>query len=76
MADGILLERNGVPAVSICTQPFRVTAQAIARSYGVPEFAYLLTGHPVASLSAQEIQERADELVPRVLGVLGVEPRE
>lgn len=70
MADGILLERNGTPAVTICTEPFRVTAQATATSYGVPDFGYVLTAHPVANLSATEISERADRIVPEVVRML------
>jgi hypothetical protein len=65
-----------VPTVAICTQPFRVTAQAIAASYGVPAFELALTAHPVASLSEEELRQRADELVPRVLEILGVEHRD
>jgi hypothetical protein len=71
LADGILLERNGTPAVTICTTPFRVTAEATATSYGVPGFEYVLTDHPVASLSAEEIRQRAEEIVPKVLQILG-----
>jgi hypothetical protein len=61
-----------VPAVTICTEPFRITAQAIAASYGAPTFDVALTGHPVASLSGEEVQQRASELVPQVLALLGV----
>jgi hypothetical protein len=73
LADGILLERNGMPAVSICTEPFRVTADAVAKAYGVPGFDYVLTGHPVANLSADEIGARAEEIVSRALEILGVD---
>ena len=73
MADGILLERQGVPAVSICTDAFRITAEAMARTYGFPGFAYVSIPHPVASLSAEGIRQRVEEMLPRLLEILGVE---
>jgi hypothetical protein len=59
--------------VTICTEPFLVTAQAVAASYGVPTFQFAMTVHPVASLSGEELKQRARELLPRVLELLGVE---
>jgi hypothetical protein len=73
LADGILLERQGVPAVSICTEAFRITADAMARTYGFPGYEYVTVPHPVASLSAEGIRQRVEEVLPRVLGILGVE---
>ena len=73
MADGILLERQGVPTVSICTSAFRIPAQAMAKAYGFPGFEYLEVPHPVASLSAEGLRQRVEEVLPRVLDILGVE---
>ena len=73
MADGILLERQGVPTVSICTDAFRITAEAMARTYGFPGFQYASIPHPVASLSAEGIRQRVEEVLPRLLEILGVE---
>ena len=73
MADGILLERQGVPAVSICTEVFRIPADAMARTYGFPGFQYALVPHPVASLDDEGIRQRVQDLLPRVLEILGVE---
>ena len=73
MADGILLERQGIPAVSVCTEAFKIPAAAMARTYGFPGFEYVLVPHPVASLSAEEIRQRVENMLPRVLEILGVE---
>lgn len=73
MADGILLERAGVPAVSICTDAFRVPAEAMAKVYGFPGFQFVTVPHPVASLSAGQIRTRVQELLPGLLRILGVE---
>jgi hypothetical protein len=59
--------------VSICTEPFRLTADAMAKAYGFPGFRYVLTEHPVASLSLEQIPERVERVLPRILEILGVE---
>jgi hypothetical protein len=73
LADGILLERSGVPAVAICTEPFRIPAGAMATAYGFPGYEFLLTPHPIASLSLEEVRERVRQMAPRLLEILGVE---
>lgn len=62
-----------MPAVSICTDAFRVPAEAMAKAYGFPGFEFVLTGHPVASLTRPEVRERVQEMAPRILQILGVE---
>jgi hypothetical protein len=73
LADGILLERAGVPAVSICTDPFALTARAMANAYGFPGFEYVSIPHPVASLSEEQIRSRVRDMMPDLLRILGVE---
>jgi hypothetical protein len=70
LADGIVLERAGVPAVSICTDAFVVPARAMADVYGVPEFDFVTIPHPIASLSAPEIKANVREAIPDVIRVL------
>lgn len=72
VADGILFERAGIPAVSICSDAFALSAQAMADVQGFPGFEFVMVGHPVASLDAAHIRERADQAVPEVLRILGV----
>jgi len=62
-----------VPAVSICTDPFVLTAGAMARNYGFPGFEYVTIPHPVASLSTAQIRHRVQGLLPGLLRILGVE---
>ena len=62
-----------MPAVSICTDPFVLTAGAMARNYGFAGFEYVTIPHPVASLSTGQIQARARGLLPDLLRILGVE---
>ena len=59
--------------MSLCTDAFRVPAQAMAKAYGFPGFQHVLLPHPVASLTADEVRDRVAEIVPDVLKILGVE---
>jgi hypothetical protein len=62
-----------VPTVSICTDAFTVPARAMAEAYGFPGFEFATVPHPVASLTLAQIQQRARELMPQLLRILGVE---
>ena len=73
MADGILLERAGVPTVSICTDAFTVPARAMAKAYGFPGFEFVTVPHPVASLTLEQIRERVRQLMPELVRILGME---
>jgi hypothetical protein len=73
LADGILLERAGVPAVSICTDSFLAPARAMAKVYGFPGFEFVTVPHPLASLDEAQIQARARDVLPGVLRILGPE---
>jgi hypothetical protein len=73
LADGILLERAGVPAVSICTDAFIPAAEAMAKVYGFPGYRFVTMPHPLASLGEKQLEERARDLIPDVLRILGVE---
>ena len=70
MADGIVLERAGVPAVSICTDAFRAPARAMADMYGLPAFETVMIPHPIASLSRTEIEANVREVIADVVRVL------
>ena len=73
VADGILFERAGVPTVAITSDSFLMSGRAMAQVQGFPGFAFTAVAHPMASLSEQEVRERAHTVMPEVLRILGVE---
>jgi len=73
VADGILLERAGIPTVSITSDSFLMSGQAMASVQGFPGFEFYAVEHPMASLTAEEVRERALTAMPEVLRILGVE---
>jgi hypothetical protein len=70
--DGILLEKAGIPAVSIITDPFRVTGEEMAKSWGVPEYRFLEMTHPIANLTEEELNAKADDMTEKVEWLLKV----
>ena len=73
MLDAILMEEQGVPAIAIVTAPFRNTGKAMAESWGKPGYPFLDMPHPIANLTAAQLDERCDRLVEQVEEWLGFE---
>jgi hypothetical protein len=59
-----------VPAATIVTDPFKVTGQAMARAWGVPNFRFIAMPHPIANLNETQLDQRAREVVPDVIALL------
>ena len=70
VADGIAFEAAGVPAAVICTDAFRVSADAMARLRGSPGYTYVTTAHPLAPLDADAVRERARLVLPELVEML------
>ena len=65
-----MLERAGVPAVSICTEAFVVPARAMADVLGHPDFRFVTIPHPIASLGAEEIESNVERVIGDVVRIL------
>ena len=65
-----MLERAGIPAVSLCTDAFKITAEAMANQMGFPGFRYVTLPHPVASRTEKEIDQMVRDALPDVIQVL------
>jgi hypothetical protein len=70
LADGIVLERAGVPAVSICTDAFVIPAKAMADVMGHPDFQFVTIPHPIASLGVAEIETNVRAVIADVVRIL------
>jgi hypothetical protein len=74
VADGVAFERRGIPAAVICSDAFTVTADAMAAVKGAKGYRYATTAHPVAVLTADEVRERAEAVLPEVVTLLTLPP--
>ena len=70
MLDAISFEKRGIPAAAVITEPFVLTAAAIAELAGLPGYPHAVIPHPVGSLTAAEVRERAEAIAPRVAELL------
>ncbi|PON17616.1 hypothetical protein C2W62_12300 [Candidatus Entotheonella serta] len=70
MHDGIHVEKAGTPAVTICTDIFIETSHAMAAMWGAPAFPIIFTQHPIAYLTAEQLQERAEEMIDQIEAIL------
>ena len=70
MLDSIVFEQEGVPSASIVTHVFIVTGKAMARTWGLPEFKFLVVPHPIANLTPEQLDQRAAEITPQVVELL------
>jgi len=68
--DGIELEKLGIPTAVICTEPFRKTAEVVAKIRGIDNYPIAYIPHPVGSLNEEQLRERAIEITPRILELL------
>jgi hypothetical protein len=68
--DSILLEKEGIPAISIVTDAFVETGNIMASNWGVPGFRFLSVPHPVANLNDEELDQRANDVVSDVVDLL------
>ena len=72
MADATIFEREGKQAAAIVTAPFVKTGDSMARRNGFPDYRYCVTPHPIGNLRLEQTKERAREILPEVLEILGV----
>lgn len=70
VTDGIMLEREGIPAAVICSDAFGASADAIAGLRGAPGYRYITTRHPVAVLTPDEVRDRARQVLAQVVAML------
>ena len=70
VADGIILEQSGIPAVVVCTDAFTASADAMAGLRGAPGYRYLTVAHPMANLTPDGVREKGAAAIPGIVGLL------
>jgi hypothetical protein len=70
VCDLVHLEHRGIPAVGVATEPFADEAIEQARLLGMPDCRMVYIPHPVQLLSGDELDRRADAVLPAVLAAL------
>jgi hypothetical protein len=73
VADGTIFEKRGIPAASIVTEPFVRAGDAMAKRHDYPDFKYAKMPHPIGNLRPDQIRQRAEQVLPQVLEILGLD---
>ncbi len=73
MADATIIEKRGVPAACVITHQFVRAANAMARRNDYPDYQYAMVPHPIGNLKDDQIKQRAQEVLPQVIEILGLE---
>jgi hypothetical protein len=68
--DGIHLEAAGIPAVTICTDIFIKTSNAMASMWGAQDYPLIFTKHPISHLTREQLRVRAEEMLAQVVSIL------
>jgi hypothetical protein len=68
--DGIEMERRGIPAAVICTEPFRPTVETVTKVRGMAGYPVAYLPHPVGSLTDDELRDRARAIAPDIRRML------
>ena len=66
MQDAVALERKGTPSVVLVTKPFNSQAKAMANLLGLPGYEYAVIGHPMGSLTDEQVLDRSKEALDQV----------
>ncbi len=72
MADATIFEERGLQAAAIVTSSFHKSSQSMARRRGYRDYQYVTITHPVSSLDAEGVRERAEQALPQILEILGI----
>ena len=74
MLDAVNLERMGVPAIVVVTEPFVAAAKANARAQGMPDLAMVVVPHDYLVEDDAQVRAKLEPLVDEILTRLYVRP--
>ena len=74
MHDAIAAETRGIPAVAVMTDRFVPSARAVAELNGLPDYPFVVIGHPIANDGDEELRSKAEVVVTRIAALLTERP--
>jgi len=70
MHDGAALEECGIPSVAICSEVFFAAGKVQAKALGYENLEPITVGHPIQSLTTDQVRSRADGIVEKITSAL------
>ena len=63
----MVLEKAGIPTVTVCSNRFEVLARATAKGLGMADLPLVIVPHPIGGISAEEVTAKADGILDKVI---------
>ena len=63
-------ERRGIPAVAVITERFERSVRVVAQVNGLPDYPFVVVGHPIANDSDEALRAKAEQAVERIVALL------
>ena len=70
MQDGIIFEKQGVPAASVATHVFINMGRASAAAQGMTDYPFVVIEHPIGRLTEEEMRAKAEAALPEIVKLL------
>lgn len=70
VADGVMLEKLGIPTVTVCSSAFYGAARAQAAGRGMTDLSIVEIPHPMHTAPKAIVEERADAAAVRIVAAL------
>ena len=70
MLDGIIMEKLGIPAAVICTEPFISSGKAMAVAHGFPDYPFVVIPHPINATPFDILDQWVENCLPQIVGLL------
>lgn len=64
------MERLGIPAGAVLTEPFVPSGKAMALAQGFPDYPFAVIPHPIAATEVKTLEDRADQVIEDVVSLL------
>ncbi len=71
MHDTVALEQRGKPAICVVSTVFTVEAKTQAAMLGCPDAHLVVIEHPLSTLTADEIEARAEDATRQIEALFG-----
>jgi hypothetical protein len=68
--DALEAERLGIPAVAVITENFVKSAQVVAKINGLPDYKFVVIGHPIANDSDEVLHAKAQGAIEEIVALL------
>jgi len=64
------MEKLGVPAAVICTEPFVSSGKAMALAHGCADYPFAVIPHPINITAPQQLKAWAEEVLSEIENLL------